>query len=163
MHPESYDKAYGVLHSLHIASDELDTDSAETSEEFEKIDFPQLATQLEVGIPTLKDIVSELKKPGRDIRPKRNPVEFLSEIMTLDDLKEDMVLTGTVRNVLDFGAFVDIGLKSDGLVHISELSDKYVKHPLDIVRIGDIVTVRVIKIDRERGKVGLSMKQLPQH
>ena len=111
----------------------------------------------------MKDIVSELKKPGRDIRPKRNPVEFLSEIMTLDDLKEDMVLTGTVRNVLDFGAFVDIGLKSDGLVHISELSDKYVKHPLDIVRIGDIVTVRVIKIDRERGKVGLSMKQLPQH
>ena len=163
VHPESYDKAYGVLHSLHIASDELDTDSAETSEEFEKIDFPQLATQLEVGIPTLKDIVSELKKPGRDIRPKRNPVEFLSEIMTLDDLKEDMVLTGTVRNVLDFGAFVDIGLKSDGLVHISDLSDKYVKHPLDIVRIGDIVTVRVIKIDRERGKVGLSMKQLPQH
>lgn len=163
VHPESYDKAYGVLYSLNIASDELDTDSAETSEEFEKIDFPQLATQLEVGIPTLKDIVSELKKPGRDIRPKRNPVEFLSEIMTLDDLKEDMVLTGTVRNVLDFGAFVDIGLKSDGLVHISELSDKYVKHPLDIVRIGDIVTVRVIKIDRERGKVGLSMKQLPQH
>lgn len=163
VHPESYDKAYGVLHSLHIASDELNTDSAETSEEFEKIDFPQLATQLEVGIPTLKDIVSELKKPGRDIRLKRNPVEFLSEIMTLDDLKEDMVLTGTVRNVLDFGAFVDIGLKSDGLVHISELSDKYVKHPLDIVRIGDIVTVRVIKIDRERGKVGLSMKQLPQH
>lgn len=163
VHPESYDKAYGVLYSLNIASDELNTDSAETSEEFEKIDFPQLATQLEVGIPTLKDIVSELKKPGRDIRPKRNPVEFLSEIMTLDDLKEDMVLTGTVRNVLDFGAFVDIGLKSDGLVHISELSDKYVKHPLDIVRIGDIVTVRVIKIDRERGKVGLSMKQLPQH
>lgn len=163
VHPESYDKAYGVLHSLHIASDELDTDSAETSEEFEKIDFPQLATQLEVGIPTLKDIVSELKKLGRDIRPKRNPVEFLSEIMTLDDLKEDMVLIGTVRNVLDFGAFVDIGLKSDGLVHISELSDKYVKHPLDIVRIGDIVTVRVIKIDRERGKVGLSMKQLQQH
>ena len=155
VHPESYDKAY--------ASDELNADSAETSKEFEKIDFPQLATQLEVGIPTLKDIVSELKKPGRDIRPKRNPVEFLSEIMTLDDLKEDMVLTGTVRNVLDFGAFVDIGLKSDGLVHISELSDKYVKHPLDIVRIGDIVTVRVIKIDRERGKVGLSMKQLPQH
>ena len=163
VHPESYDKAYGVLYSLNIASDELNTDSAETSDEFEKIDFPQLATQLEVGIPTLKDIVSELKKPGRDIRPKRNPVEFLSEIMTLDDLKEDMVLTGTVRNVLDFGAFVDIGLKSDGLVHISELSDKYVKHPLDIVRIGDIVTVRVIKIDRERGKVGLSMKQLPQH
>lgn len=163
VHPESYDKAYGVLYSLNIASDELNTDSAETSEEFEKIDFPQLATQLEVGIPTLKDIVSELKKPGRDIRPKRNPVEFLSEIMTLDDLKEDMVLTGTVRNVLDFGAFVDIGLKSDGLVHISELSDEYVKHPLDIVRIGDIVTVRVIKIDRERGKVGLSMKQLPQH
>ncbi|MGP1448850.1 MAG: Tex family protein [Filifactor alocis] len=163
VHPESYDKAYGVLYSLNIASDELNTDSAETSEEFEKIDFPQLATQLEVGIPTLKDIVSELKKLGRDIRPKRNPVEFLSEIMTLDDLKEDMVLTGTVRNVLDFGAFVDIGLKSDGLVHISELSDKYVKHPLDIVRIGDIVTVRVIKIDRERGKVGLSMKQLPQH
>lgn len=163
VHPESYDKAYGVLYSLNIASDELNTDSAETSEEFEKIDFPQLATQLEVGIPTLKDIVSELKKPGRDIRPKRNPVEFLSEIMTLDDLKEDMVLTGTVRNVLDFGVFVDIGLKSDGLVHISELSDKYVKHPLDIVRIGDIVTVRVIKIDRERGKVGLSMKQLPQH
>lgn len=163
VHPESYDKAYGVLHSLYINSDDLNTDSVDTSKEFEKIDFLQLATQLEVGIPTLKDIVSELKKPGRDIRPKRNPVEFLSEIMTLDDLKEDMVLTGTVRNVLDFGAFVDIGLKSDGLVHVSELSDKYVKHPLDIVRIGDIVTVRVIKIDRERGKVGLSMKQLPQH
>lgn len=163
VHPESYDKAYGLLQCLHIDSNDLNTDSVETSKEFEEIDFPQLASQLEVGIPTLKDIVSELRKPGRDIRPKRNPVEFLSEIMTLDDLKEDMVLTGTVRNVLDFGAFVDIGLKSDGLVHISELSDKFVKHPMDIVRIGDIVSVRVIKIDRERGKIGLSMKSLNKH
>ena len=116
------------------------------------------AKELDVGELTLKDIIEELSKPGRDPRDEMPKPVLRSDVLKFEDLKEGMILTGTVRNVIDFGAFVDIGVKHDGLVHISELSDKFVKNPSDIVSVGDVVKVKVIKIDTERQKVGLSMK-----
>ena len=107
---------------------------------------------------TLKDIIDELSKPGRDPRDEMPKPILRSDVLKFEDLKEGMVLNGTVRNVIDFGAFVDIGVKHDGLVHISELSENYVKNPSDVVSIGDIVKVKVIKIDNDRQKVSLSMK-----
>lgn len=107
---------------------------------------------------TLQDIIGELAKPGRDPREEMPKPILRSDVLKLEDLTEGMVLNGTVRNVIDFGAFIDIGVKHDGLVHISEMSNKYIKHPSELVAVGDIVKVKVIKIDRERQKVGLSMK-----
>ena len=107
---------------------------------------------------TLKDIIEEISKPGRDPRDEMPKPILRQDVLKFEDLKEGMVLQGTVRNVIDFGAFVDIGVKYDGLVHISEMSDKYIKNPAEIVSVGDIVKVKVIKIDGERHKVGLSMK-----
>ena len=117
-----------------------------------------MAKELEIGEMTLKDIIEELSKPGRDPREDMPKPILRQDILKLEDLQEGMILTGTVRNVIDFGAFVDIGVKYDGLVHISEMSDKFIKNPSDLVSVGDIVKVKVIKIDRERKKVGLSMK-----
>jgi len=120
----------------------------------------KLAKELGVGVPTLRDIVSELKKPGRDPREDMPKPIFRSDVLKMEDLQNGMVLTGTVRNVIDFGAFVDIGVKQDGLVHISELSDQFVKNPMSIVSVGDVVEVKIIDIDLNRGKVSLSMKGL---
>ena len=106
-----------------------------------------------------RDRIKELQKPGRDPRDEMPKPVLRSDVLKFEDLKEGMILTGTVRNVIDFGAFVDIGVKHDGLVHISEMSDKYIKNPMDVVSVGDIVKVRVIKIDTEKMKVGLSMKE----
>lgn len=118
----------------------------------------KMAAELEVGVPTLTDIVAEMKKPGRDPREDAPPVVFRNDVKSFDDLKIGMEMEGTVRNVVDFGAFVDIGVKNDGLVHISEMSDKYIKHPMDIVSVGDTVKVKIIKIDYEKQKTGLTMK-----
>ncbi len=118
----------------------------------------KIAEELGIGIPTVKDIIKELIKPGRDPREDMPKPILRSDVLKIEDLQEGMILVGTVRNVIDFGAFVDIGVKSDGLVHISELSDKYIKNPMDVVSVGDIVKVRVIKIDLEKKKVSLSMK-----
>ncbi len=107
---------------------------------------------------TLTDIIAELSKPGRDPREDMPKPILRSDVLKIEDLKEGMIVTGTVRNVIDFGAFVDIGIKHDGLVHISEMSDKYIKNPANIVSVGDIIKVKVIKIDLERQKVSLSMK-----
>ena len=109
-------------------------------------------------MPTLRDIVEEFKRPGRDPREDALPVIFRNDVRSFDDLKVGMELSGTVRNVVDFGAFVDIGVKQDGLVHISQLADRFVKHPMDVVSVGDTVKVRIIGIDREKGKISLSMK-----
>ena len=117
-----------------------------------------MAKELEIGEMTLKDIIEELSKPGRDPREDMPKPILRQDVLKLEDLQEGMILTGTVRNVIDFGAFVDIGVKYDGLVHISEMSDKFIRNPSDLVSVGDIVKVKVIKIDRERKKVGLSMK-----
>ena len=122
------------------------------------VDIIKTAKELEIGEMTLTDIISELSKPGRDPREDMPKPILRQDVLKLEDLKEGMILTGTVRNVIDFGAFVDIGVKYDGLVHISEMSDKFIKNPSDLVSVGDIVKVKVIKIDMERKKVALSMK-----
>lgn len=118
-----------------------------------------LSKELEIGIPTLEDIVKELEKPGRDPREDMPAPIFRNDVLKMDDLEEGMMLKGTVRNVVDFGAFVDIGLKQDGLVHISEMSNKYIKNPLDVVQVGDTVNVTIISIDKERERISLSMKR----
>ncbi len=118
----------------------------------------KMAVELEVGVPTLTDIIAEMKKPGRDPREDAPPVVFRNDVKSFEDLKIDMELEGTVRNVVDFGAFVDIGVKNDGLVHISEMSRKYINHPMDVVSVGDTVKVKIIKIDYDKQKIGLTMK-----
>ncbi|MGI6256726.1 MAG: Tex family protein [Anaerovoracaceae bacterium] len=118
-----------------------------------------LAKDLEIGVPTLKDIVEEIKKPGRDPREDAPPVIFRKDVRSLDDMEIGMEMTGTVRNVVDFGAFVDVGVKNDGLVHISQLSNRFVKHPMDVVSVGDTVKVKVLDIDKEKGKISLTMKR----
>ena len=123
-----------------------------------KVDVSKTADELQVGTLTLKDIIEELSKPGRDPRESMPKPILRSDVLKFDDLQEGMLLTGTVRNVIDFGAFVDIGVKHDGLVHISEMADKFVRNPSEIVSVGDIVKVKVIGIDREKQKVKLSMK-----
>ena len=118
----------------------------------------RMAAELDAGVPTLTDIVAEMKKPGRDPREDAPPVVFRNDVKSFDDLKLDMELEGTVRNVVDFGAFVDIGVKNDGLVHISQMSNKFIKHPMDVVSVGDTVKVKIISIDKEKQKIGLTMK-----
>lgn len=118
----------------------------------------KLSAELDIGAMTLKDIIEEIKKPGRDPREDAPAVVFRNDVRRFEDLKVDMELTGTVRNVVDFGAFVDIGVKNDGLVHISQLSNKYVKHPMDVVSVGDTVKVKIISIDYEKQKIGLTMR-----
>lgn len=118
----------------------------------------KMAADLDIGVPTLSDIISEMKKPGRDPREDAPPVVFRNDVRSFDDLEVGMELEGTVRNVVDFGAFVDIGVKNDGLVHISQLSSKFVKHPMDVVSVGDTVKVKIITIDRDKQKIGLTMK-----
>ena len=114
----------------------------------------------EIGEPTLDDIVAELKKPGRDVRDSYESVQLREDVLSIEDLKPEMILNGTVRNVIDFGAFVDIGVHQDGLVHISELSDKYVKHPSEVVSLGDNVKVRVLAVDVKKKRISLSMKNV---
>ena len=123
------------------------------------IDVVAMAKELNAGEMTLKDIIDELSKPGRDPRDEMPKQILRADVLKFEDLREGMILTGTVRNVTDFGAFVDIGVKHDGLVHISQLSDSFVRNPSDVVSVGDIVKVKVIGIDEERQKVQLSMKE----
>ena len=160
VHPESYEATEKLLETMGF--DKKDLKDKEKLEELRKklktINVGEMVKQLEIGEMTLSDIVEELSKPGRDPREDMPKPILRSDVLKLEDLKEGMVLTGTVRNVIDFGAFVDIGVKHDGLVHISEMSDKFIKNPSDLVSVGDIVKVKVIKIDKDRQKVGLSMK-----
>jgi uncharacterized protein len=118
-----------------------------------------LAEELKVGVPTLKDMIDELKKPGRDPRDEMPKPIFRNDVLKISDLKPGMMVTGTVRNVVDFGAFVDIGVKQDGLVHISEMSDKYIRSPMSVVQVGDVVTVRIIDVDLNRSRIALSLKK----
>jgi len=122
--------------------------------------YAAVSRKLGVGEPTLRDIVKELMKPGRDVRDSFEAPLLRDDVMSMEDLKPDMVLTGTVRNVIDFGAFVDIGVHQDGLVHISELSDRYVKHPSEVVRLGDVVKVKILSVDLKKKRISLSMKGL---
>ena len=160
VHPESYEKAEKLLSSIGFKIEDLKDKEklAHLREKLKTIDVAKIAKDLDVGEMTLKDIIEEISKPGRDPRDEMPKPILRQDVLKFEDLKEGMVLQGTVRNVIDFGAFVDIGVKYDGLVHISEMSDKYIKNPAEIVSVGDIVKVKVIKIDGERHKVGLSMK-----
>ena len=160
VHPESYEATEKLLKSIGFNKNDLKDKEKleELRNKLKTIDVKQMAKELEIGEMTLSDIISELSKPGRDPREDMPKPILRSDVLKFEDLKEGMVLTGTVRNVIDFGAFVDIGVKHDGLVHISEMSDKFIKNPSEVVSVGDVIKVKVIKIDKERQKVGLSMK-----
>ena len=160
VHPESYEIAEELLKTLGYGTEDLkDKDKLiKIRKKLGSINLTETAKALNVGEMTLKDIIDELSKPGRDPREDMPKPILRQDVLKFEDLKEGMILTGTVRNVIDFGAFVDIGVKHDGLVHISEMSEKFVKNPSDIVSVGDIVKVKVIGIDNDRQKVKLSMK-----
>lgn len=160
VHPESYETAENLLQTLGYKIEDLKDKEKilEIRKKLSSLNLEKTSKELNIGEMTLKDIIEELSKPGRDPREDMPKPILRQDVLKFEDLKEGMILTGTVRNVIDFGAFVDIGVKHDGLVHISELSEKFVKNPSDIVSVGDIVKVKVIGIDQERQKVKLSMK-----
>lgn len=158
VHPESYELAEQILSLAGYRVQDLSAQEREIRAALEKLDLAETAQRLEAGLPTVRDISEALKRPGRDPREDLPPVLFRQDVLSLEDLREGMVLMGTVRNVVDFGAFVDIGVKQDGLVHISQLSNKYIKHPLEVVSVGDVVKVKVLQVDQERGRISLTMK-----
>ena len=159
VHPESYEKAEELISSLGFNIKNLTTKNmGEVISKLDNVNIDNISKTLNIGSLTMQDIVTELKKPGRDPRDEMPKIVVKSDVLSIDDITEGMILTGTVRNVVDFGAFVDIGIKNDGLVHISEISDKYVRNPMEEVAVGDIVKVKVIGIDKAKGKVSLSMK-----
>ncbi|MDO4288940.1 MAG: Tex family protein [Eubacterium sp.] len=159
VHPESYKAAQKLLDLLGLTVADLKGEAlAQTVKKLNALDIAETAKTLEIGEPTLRDIVAELKKPGRDPRDAAPKPHLKSDVLTIEDLKPDMELVGTVRNVIDFGAFVDIGVHQDGLVHISQISDRYISHPSDVLSVGDIVTVKVLEVDVERGRIGLTMR-----
>jgi len=161
VHPESYEIAEKLLKHLGYNMDDVRDRKLNSIDSFVSLlGIDNLAAKLEVGIPTLRDIINELKKPGRDPREDLPKPILMSGVMDIKDLKPGMVLNGTVRNVADFGAFVDIGVHQDGLVHISQLADKFVKHPLDVVKVGDIVKVKVLDVEVERKRISLTMKEV---
>lgn len=160
VHPESYKVAKELVKILNYSIEDLKSNKlGDIDERIKNVNIDELAKKLDIGKPTLLDIIKELKKPGRDPREELPKPIFKTGVIDINQLKPGMSLTGTVRNVADFGAFVDIGVHQDGLVHISELSDKFVKHPLDVVKVGDIVEVKVLDVDEKRGRISLSMKQ----
>ena len=160
VHPESYEVAEALLKELGYQTEDLleKEKVKELKEKLEKIQVEEYAKKLQIGEMTLRDIIAELGKPGRDPREEMPKPILRNDVLKFEDLQEGQILNGTVRNVIDFGAFVDIGVKHDGLVHISEMSHQFVKNPSDVVSVGDIVKVKVIGIDKEKQKVKLSMK-----
>lgn len=160
VHPESYGLAVKILNKAGFDIEDLQNKTSEIRAKLAQFKPEDLAEELEAGIPTVKDIIEALQRPGRDPREDLPRPLLRKDITKLEDLDEGMVLEGTVRNIVDFGIFVDIGLKNDGLVHISQLSDNYVRHPMEVASVGDIVKVQVISLDKDRGRVGLSMRGL---
>ena len=164
VHPESYEAAKALLTLMGYDLEELSASGALRAGmprllvQIKGMDQQKLADELGIGVPTLLDIAAELAKPGRDPRSEMPAPILRTDVMSMEDLKVGMILKGTVRNVIDFGAFVDIGVHQDGLVHISQLSHKFIKHPLDAVKVGDIVEVKVISLDIAKKRIGLTMK-----
>ncbi len=160
VHPESYGVAKELIKTLGYTEEDLKNGKlVDIDDRVKAKGISNLAKELEVGEPTLNDIIKEIKKPGRDPREELPKPIFKSGVIEMKDLKPGMILMGTVRNVSDFGAFVDIGVHQDGLVHKSQMADKFVKHPLDIVKVGDIVEVRILDVDLKRKRISLSMKK----
>lgn len=157
IHPESYKKTEELLKLIGFGFDDIGTE--ELREKFASLDHRQVAEELEIGEPTLVDIIEALSRPERDPRDDFPQPLLKSNVLSLEDLKPGMEMQGTVRNVVDFGVFVDIGVKQDGLVHISKMADKFVKHPMDIASVGDVVTVWVESVDEAKGRIALSMIQ----
>ncbi|OQO68308.1 Tex family protein [Enterococcus faecium] len=155
IHPESYSIAKDILMTVHLSEKELGTEEA--VEKLTRLSAEKLAESLSVGEETLADILAGLTQPGRDMRDEMPAPLLRTDVLSMEDLKPGMELTGTVRNVIDFGAFVDIGVKQDGLVHISKLSKKFVKHPTDVVSVGDIVTGWIEQVDTKKGRISLTM------
>ncbi|HEY5537825.1 MAG TPA: Tex family protein [Acetobacterium sp.] len=154
VHPETYKSVEKLLKLKGISKKELGNQEQGF---FNDINVAETAKHLEIGVPTFYDILNELKKPGRDPRENAPKPHLKSDVLSMDDLKVDMELVGTVRNVIDFGAFVDIGVHQDGLVHISEITDRYIRHPSEALSLGDVVTVKVLSIDLKRKRIGLTM------
>jgi uncharacterized protein len=163
VHPESYGAAQILLSECGYTLSDVDSGAiADLKQKAKTIGEKHIAQKAGIGEPTLRDIMDELLKPGRDPRDSLPPPLLRTDILSMEDLQPEMILQGTVRNVIDFGAFVDIGVHQDGLVHISQLADKFVKHPLDVVKIGDIVKVKVLSVDTHKKRISLTMKNLPQ-
>ena len=161
VHPESYEAAHKLLAIFgYTEKDVAEGKLGDLSDKIKEYGSAKVCEECGIGAPTLHDIVSELQKPGRDIRDSFTPPALREDVMGIEDLKPDMVLNGTVRNVIDFGAFVDIGVHQDGLVHISELSNRFVKHPSEVVSVGDQVKVRVLAVDVKKKRISLSMKNV---
>jgi uncharacterized protein len=160
VHPESYDAAQKLLTLCGLTPADLCGEGVHRLEaRAEEIGEAEAARACGVGVPTLRDMIAEFKKPGRDIRDELPPPLLRTDVLKLSDLKPGMELVGTVRNVVDFGVFVDVGVHQDGLVHISELSDRFVRHPSDVLQVGDIVAVRVLGVDLDKKRISLSMKK----
>ena len=160
VHPESYDAAKGLLALLgHSLQDVKTGKLTKLADEVKAYGESKAANTLGVGVPTLRDVAAELQKPGRDLRDSLPQPILRTDVMDLKDLQPGMVLTGTVRNVIDFGAFVDIGVHLDGLVHISEIADRYIRHPSEALRVGDVVKVVVLSVDEKKKRISLSIKQ----
>jgi len=159
VHPESYDTCKSMLELLGYSLDDVkNRNIKDIDERVQKIGIIELSDKLEIGVITLQDIISEIKKPGRDPREEGIKPILRTDVLKIEDITEGMILKGTVRNVVDFGAFVDIGIKNDGLVHKSQMSNSFVKDPMDVVTVGDVVDVKVIGIDLDKKRVSLSMK-----
>ncbi|MDR0850015.1 MAG: RNA-binding transcriptional accessory protein [Christensenellaceae bacterium] len=159
VHPESYTPAKKLMELFNIDEDAIKNGEIATLPSKVKLmGEEEVAKKCGIGVPTLNDIVNELIKPGRDIRESLPPVELRSDILDIKDLKESMILTGTVRNVIDFGAFVDIGVHQDGLIHISQISDGYVKHPSDELKVGQVLKVKVLSVDLDKNRIALTLK-----
>lgn len=162
VHPESYQEAQKLLSLCGYQIKELaSSDLSDLKNRAQQIGIPSLCEQLSLGEPTILDMITELSKPGRDPRDELPPPLLRSDVLDLSDLKPGMELKGTVRNIVDFGAFIDIGVHEDGLVHISQICDRFIKHPLEVLRVGDVVTVWVLQVDEKRKRIGLTMKGTP--
>ena len=161
VHPESYDAAKKLLKKFEYSQDDVRANKLnDLKSRIKQYGFKNVCAEFEIGEPTLNDIVAELEKPGRDVRDDLPQPILRDDIMDIDDLKPDMILTGTVRNVIDFGAFIDIGVHQDGLVHVSQISNKFIKHPSEALSVGDIVKVRVLSVDINKKRIALSMKDV---
>ena len=159
VHPESYKAAKQLLTILNYSEKDFKNGSlTDIEQRLENSDINEISEKLGVGIPTIKDIAKELAKPGRDPRDELPAPMLRSDILDIKDLKEGMELKGTVRNVIDFGAFVDIGVHQDGLVHISQICDKYIKHPGEVLKVGDIVNVKILSVDPDKNRISLTMR-----
>jgi len=159
VHPESYQAAEALLQQLGYDKNDLMTDKfVEIRQKLQRVSIQKISQQLDIGEPTLRDIVEALQKPGRDPREALDAPLLRSDVLTMEDLRPGMTLMGTVRNVVDFGAFVDIGVKHDGLIHISQFGEKFIKHPMEVVSVGDIIKVSVLDVDLRRNRIALTMR-----